>query len=263
MPDGRIEPRQADRLREIGAWLAKYGQSIYATRGGPYMPAKHVVSTRAGNAVYLHIIAWPEDVLRLPPLPAKIVSSRVLTGGKADVKQTAAGVEIRVPAADRQKTDTIVALELDKPSMEITPIPVASLNQPLTEGKTATASSVLNVRGNVKRYAADKAVDGDAYTRWATDATIRQCWLEVDLGKAETFDRAVISESGTSVQGFELQVLEGDVWKTFNQGKTIGPEYEVRFAPVTAQHVRLNILDANKSPSIAEFQLFAPAETDK
>jgi alpha-L-fucosidase len=34
-PDGVIDPEQAARLKEIGAWLAKNGESIYGTRGGP------------------------------------------------------------------------------------------------------------------------------------------------------------------------------------------------------------------------------------
>ena len=260
MPDGRIEPRQVDRLKAMGDWLAKYGRSVYATRGGPFMPAKHVVSTCNGRTVYLHIIGWPEEVLRLPALPAKIVSSRLLTGGKVSVEQTDAGLEIGVPVGDRQEIDTIVALELDQPAMEIAPIAVASLNQPLTEGRKARASSVRNIRGNVKRYAADRAVDGDTHTRWATEAEAKACWMEVDLGQAEIFDRAVILESGTSVKGFELQAREGEVWKTLHRGRTIGPAFEIRFAPVAARHVRLNILDAAKAPSILEFQLFAPAK---
>ena len=36
MPDGRFEPRQVERLKEIGRWLAQYGESIYGTRGGPF-----------------------------------------------------------------------------------------------------------------------------------------------------------------------------------------------------------------------------------
>ena len=39
MPDGRIEPRQVERLKEMGQWLAKYGESIYGTRGGPFPAA--------------------------------------------------------------------------------------------------------------------------------------------------------------------------------------------------------------------------------
>jgi len=36
MPDGRIEPRQVERLKEMGDWLKKYGHTIYGTRGGPF-----------------------------------------------------------------------------------------------------------------------------------------------------------------------------------------------------------------------------------
>ena len=122
MPTGEIEARQVERLKEMGAWLAKYGDTIYATRGGPFKPSKDVVATRKGNTVYLHILAWPEDTVKLPALPAKIVQSSVLTGGRVTVKQTDEGIEIAVPKTSRQEIDTIVALELDSPALEIQPI---------------------------------------------------------------------------------------------------------------------------------------------
>ena len=34
MPTGEIEPRQVERLREIGDWLRINGESVYGTRGG-------------------------------------------------------------------------------------------------------------------------------------------------------------------------------------------------------------------------------------
>ena len=262
MPDGRIEPRQADRLREMGAWLATYGQSVYGTRGGPFKPAKHVVSTRAGKTVYVHIIGWPGEVLHLPALPAGILSHRLLTGGTAGLRNTAQGIEVSVPPSDRSDIDTILALELDRDAIGIAAIPVAGVNLPISEGKVGAASNVRNILGNVKRYAAEKALDGDSHTRWATGDSTRQCWLEVDLGSSEQFDRAVISEAASSVQGFELQTRDGDTWKTVYSGKTIGSSLEARFPTVTARHVRLHILDAAKAPSISEFQLFAPASKD-
>ena len=39
MPDGRIEPRQVEVLKQIGEWMGKYGQTIYGTRGGPFIRA--------------------------------------------------------------------------------------------------------------------------------------------------------------------------------------------------------------------------------
>ena len=42
MMDGRIEARQVSRLKEMGAWLTKNGESIYGTKGGPYIPNKYL-----------------------------------------------------------------------------------------------------------------------------------------------------------------------------------------------------------------------------
>ena len=258
MPTGEIESRQVERLKEMGAWLAKYGESIYGTRGGPYKPAKYLASTRKESTVYLHIFAWPEEVLKLPALPAHVVNSRLLTGGQANVKQSDTGIEISIPPSDRQEIDTIVALELDKPAIGIAPIALSSIGQSLAEGKKAKAS---NVYQHNNAHNAAKAVDGDEETRWATDADTKQCWLEVDLGKPETFDHALIDECveyGVRVKTFELLYQDGSDWKTFFKGTTIGRKLAVQFSPVTARHVRLNI-DGEHGPTIYEFQLFPPA----
>ena len=54
----------------------------------------------------------------------------------------------------------------------------------------------------------------------------------------------------------QLQYKSGDVWKTFYKGKTIGANFSVTFDPVTAQYVRLNMLEGG-GPTINEFQLYA------
>jgi alpha-L-fucosidase len=115
MPSGQIEPRQVERLREIGRWLGQYGESIYGTRGGPWPNGAWGGSTRKGNTVYLHVLRWDAAPVKLPPLKEKIVRHRLLTGGQAQVEQTEQGVTVSVPAADRHPIDTILALELEAP----------------------------------------------------------------------------------------------------------------------------------------------------
>ncbi len=253
MPDGRIEPRQVDRLREMGVWLNKYGRSIYGTRGGPFKTGSWGASTNKGKTIYVHVFNWDGDTITLPPIPKKIITSSVLTGGTATVKQTKEAIDISVPKAYRQELDTIIALELDGPANEITP-------RALTSGSLATAKKVKasNVYQNMRQYSADKAVDDDPATRWATDTGTKQAWLEVDMGKATTFNRAVISEEFDRVKQFELQYKEGGQWRTITEGTKIGRKLKLEFSSVTARYVRLNILKTSDGPTIREFQLFAP-----
>lgn len=116
MPDGRIEPRQVARLKEMGQWLEKYGESIYGTRGGPFPRAAWGAATHKDDTIYLHILDPKLDTLKLPALKQKIVSSSVMTGGTATVKQSDDGIEVSVPKSDRQDIDTIVVLKLDAPA---------------------------------------------------------------------------------------------------------------------------------------------------
>ncbi len=255
MPDGRIEPRQVERLREMGQWLGKYGQSIYGTRGGPFKTTARLASTYSGNTVYVHILDWSGDTITLPGLPRKVTDSSLLTGGSVSVRQAQDAIEIAVPPQSRQEIDTIVKLTLDGPAAEIEPVAMASSS--LAAGKKAKASNIY--QGN-QAHGPAKAVDDDPGTRWATDSGVQQAWLEVDLGKPAAFRRVAISEAYDRVRKFELQYKDGETWKTFLEGTRIGEEYTKDFSPVTAQIVRLNILEATDGPTIWEFQLLAPKQ---
>ena len=58
------------------------------------------------------------------------------------------------------------------------------------------------------------------------------------------------------MQSFQLQWFDGTVWQTFWSGTTLGANWSQTFPPVTAQLVRLNILNASVGPTIWEFQLY-------
>jgi alpha-L-fucosidase len=253
MPDGQIEPRQAERFREIGQWLQRYGASIYGTRGGPFQSAFWGGTTRREDTIYVHVLKWPGESVQLPPIPArKIVSHSVLTGGTAVVSQTEQGMEISVPSDQRCELDTIIALKLDGPATDLKTIRLPSAS--LAFGQKATASNVFQ---NSPEYAPERALDDDPTTRWGCDWGTHAAWLEVDLGQPRTFDRVYLSEPYGRVRKFELQVQRDGQWQTFHQGTMIGEEFSAKFAPVTGQHIRLNLLETTEGPSIWEFQLFA------
>jgi len=124
MPDGRIEPRQVGRLKEMGTWLRMNGESVYLTRGGPFKPGAWGASTRRGNHIYLHVFRWDGDSLVLPAVPAKIRRARLLAGGRVEFTQGQSGVTVRVPAADQDVIDTVIVLDLDRPTMMLPAVDV-------------------------------------------------------------------------------------------------------------------------------------------
>jgi alpha-L-fucosidase len=119
MPDGRIEPRQVDVLQQVGAWMKLNSESIYGTRGGPWKPTAFFASTRKGKTIYVHVWNWPAALLKLPDVPAKIVSAKLLGGGKVEFHQSPSGIGISVPPAQRDANDTVIVLRLDEEAMAI------------------------------------------------------------------------------------------------------------------------------------------------
>ena len=121
--DGVIPEAHVARLKEIGDWLGKYGESIYGTRPGPFQPVdRQYGSTYRGKTIYVHVLRWTPataattaeqpDTLVLPALKQKITGARVLTSdGRATFAQSDKEVRLQLPAEKHDVLDTILALE--------------------------------------------------------------------------------------------------------------------------------------------------------
>jgi alpha-L-fucosidase len=113
-PNGQIQPEQAERLRRMGAWLKKYGDSVYGTRGGPVAPRPWGVTTKKGNTVYVHVLDWPDGQLVIPALGGQVHAARALTTGRA-VKYEAlkdGSLLFELPTTARDDDDTVIAVDL-------------------------------------------------------------------------------------------------------------------------------------------------------
>ena len=93
--DGSIEPAEVQRLKEIGGFLSKFGESVYNTRGGIY-DEKWGGTTGTDKAIYVHILKVPSDrTITLPPSSRKIASAVYLRdSGRAAFKQSDAGISL-------------------------------------------------------------------------------------------------------------------------------------------------------------------------
>jgi alpha-L-fucosidase len=117
--DGGIEPDQAACLRAMGDWLRLNGESVYATRGGPYLPAEGFVSTRSENRIYLHLFAGQLEA-RLPALPGTgIVAARILGGGTPSLQVSGGDYLLGIPTEAASPIDTVVEITCDREVMSL------------------------------------------------------------------------------------------------------------------------------------------------
>ena len=122
MMDGRIEARQVERLKEMGDWLKIYGESIYGTNGGPFVPVESYGATRKGNKIYVHVFERKVDALKLPALPGVMIKKVYFLKGKPLTwKQDESGIILQLPSSMPDVNSNVIVLETDK-STELIPV---------------------------------------------------------------------------------------------------------------------------------------------
>jgi alpha-L-fucosidase len=112
MPSGKIQPEFVERLQEVGRWIDRNGESIYATRGGPIGPQSWGVTTRSrkGDRIYVHVLDAKATEVTLPRAAGKLGSARLLHGGEVEAVSRGDDLVLKLPEKDRDAIDTIVVL---------------------------------------------------------------------------------------------------------------------------------------------------------
>ena len=112
-PNGEIPELALDRLKAMGEWLRKYGETIYGTKAGDIMTAEWGTTTRKGDKLYIHILT--DNMPQFITLPLKQrVKKAVLfdTQGKVDMEKIKGGVVLHTSGLE-PSTDSIIELTLN------------------------------------------------------------------------------------------------------------------------------------------------------
>jgi alpha-L-fucosidase len=292
-PRGLIATPDVERLKEFGTAIKAIFSNDLATNkpvsatnvraNSNHFSANNV--THGGNAYWatddsvkaasltVHLgkpTAFNNIVLQeYLPLGQRIAAFTVDGNVNGSWQQIGAGTTIgykrilwipRVSATDVRinVTDSDASPVLSHVGLYNSPFDAPVVPSSLIAAMPATAS---NVHGNQTEFGADKAVDGNPDTRWATDDGTKECWLEVDAQKTITINKAFIAEFEPRITSFriEYKLNDADTWQTALSGTKVGVNYTQTFPPVQARYVRLHILDATNAPTIWEFQVFGPS----
>lgn len=116
MPNGAIQPEFVSRLDSTGKWMAKYGNSIYATRGSQLNAKPWGTVTEKENELFIHIFDPDKKTIVLEKFnykPGKLVS---LTSGKPikyKYKYNQGRLEIDLAGIDRDAFYTVLSLAIN------------------------------------------------------------------------------------------------------------------------------------------------------
>ncbi len=262
--DGTVLPDHQKRFLELGQWLGRYGESIYATSGGPYISGPWGAATSKGNTVYIHLLGeCPSGKIKLPALPAKILSAELLTGGEVNVSQAKEYLNIAINPEDIHPLDTIIALTTDRPVKEIAP--VATAGQTLTIGAAATASSEYGPTRPASSVVASNATEFSegifVKTAWTPGKGDDQPWLQVTLNTSQTIDQILIRESRfgrtSTILDFNIEAKINDQWEVIHNGNEIGGGFGLILGtPVTSDSFRIVFRKWSGGININSFDLF-------
>ena len=106
--DGSIPEESVRILDEVGGWMQKHGDTIYASDVCQPRRSSYAMFTRKGNTLYMHVHAWPGDTMAVGGLLTPVKSVRLYENG------------------------TPVAFQQDKMRLRLTGLPSRAPNRPLS-----------------------------------------------------------------------------------------------------------------------------------
>jgi len=125
----------------------------------------------------------------------------------------------------------------------------------LAAGATATASAS---RG--PGFEAANALDGDTATCWIPPDWTTQAELVITLAGQKTFNIVMFQEQirdyGQRIAKFAVDAQVNGQWQQIAEGQTVGYKRICRTPDVTADKVRIRILDSRLCPTVSTFALF-------
>jgi alpha-L-fucosidase len=125
----------------------------------------------------------------------------------------------------------------------------------LLKGASVSSSNGINPKA---------LLNGGIHNYWTTKGRDTTATIQVNLPKAQTFDVLLLQENitvGQRIEKFNLEYFDSKNWVQITDGTTVGAKRLIRFKPVTAQKIRLNITSSRLNPTLTAMDLYKQPAT--
>jgi alpha-L-fucosidase len=125
--EGEIPAPSVERLKAVGAWMKKNGESIYATKASPFLRLGWGRATQKPDRLYLHVFNWPADGTLVVPMSSGAKKAYLLgePGKPLKFAASATGLRLTVPAATPDAISSTIVLEGVGQVAALPPPPIA------------------------------------------------------------------------------------------------------------------------------------------
>lgn len=113
MATGEIPGPSVERLQQIGAWMKKNSESIYATTASPFKRLTWGRATQKPDKLFLNVFRWPADGALVVPMRSGARKAYLLGAPNQPLAVTpsAQGLTVKVPATAPDPVSTVIVLE--------------------------------------------------------------------------------------------------------------------------------------------------------
>ena len=223
--EGLIPDSSIVRLKKVGEWMKKYGESVYGTSASPFFKltwGRCTQKSENGNTtLYLHVFNWPKDqIIRLPGLRARIKDAYMLTNNQYKVawKFENGDAILHVPSVSPDPVNTVIVVQV-KGTPEITS------NKPvLKDGIVLLPAAFADIHnpGYGKHAILDESREKPVITNWVDQRT-RLEWLYNTSEPGNYEVEAQIKADSTSAATIKIgdQKISAEIKSTGNAFQTV------------------------------------------
>jgi alpha-L-fucosidase len=119
---GTFDRRATDRLQAMGEWMKVNSRSIYGCTQAPAefpVPQNCLLTYNpAAKRLYVHVLRWPIDILRLDGFAGKVAYAQLLNDA-SEIRYTEEGLEPAGKKGEKAANSLVLELPVAKPGVEI------------------------------------------------------------------------------------------------------------------------------------------------